>query len=69
MVTDACQTRHGVGLNKTVDCHETASASSGRMKHHRAASEREPPGHYAQLGLCEMFLSLGDDLLGWLEQP
>jgi hypothetical protein len=46
----------------------TALASSGTMKHRRAASEREPPGHYAQLRLCEMFLSLVEDLLGSLEQ-
>jgi hypothetical protein len=46
----------------------TASASSGTMKHRRTASEREPPGHYVQLRLCEMFLSLRGDLLGSLEQ-
>jgi hypothetical protein len=43
------------------------------MKHHQAASEREPqgreqPGHYAQLPLCEMALSLRDYLPGSLEQ-
>jgi hypothetical protein len=42
------------------------------MKHHRAASEREPqgreqPGHYAQLPLCEMTLSLREHLPGLLE--
>jgi len=68
MVTNASQTRHGVGLNKTVYCHMTASASSGTMKHRGAAWEREPPGHCAQLRLCEVFLSLREDLLGSLEQ-
>jgi len=38
------------------------------MKHRRAASEREQPGHYVQLRLCEMPLSLRDFLLGSLEQ-
>jgi hypothetical protein len=46
----------------------TASASSGTMKYCRAASEREQPGHCVQLRLCEMFLSLREDLPGWLEQ-
>jgi hypothetical protein len=68
MVTNASQTRNGVGLNKTVYCRLSASALSGTMKHRRAASEREPPGHYAQLRLCEMFLSLPEHLLGSLEQ-
>jgi hypothetical protein len=44
-VTNASQTRESVGLNKTVYCRMTASASSGTMKHRRAASEHEPPGH------------------------
>jgi hypothetical protein len=68
MVTNASQTRNGVGLNKTVYCHVTASASNGTMKHRRAASEREPPGRYVQLRLCEMPLSLREDLLDLLEQ-
>jgi len=68
MVTDACQTRNGVGLNKTVYCRMTASASNETMKHRRAASEREPPGHCVQLRLCEIPLPLRDYLLGSLEQ-
>jgi len=68
MVTNACQTRHGVGLNKTVYCRVTASALSGTMKHRRAASEREPPGHCVQLRLCEIPLPLRELLLGSLEQ-
>ena len=68
MVTNASQTRNGVGLNKTVYCRVTASASSGTMKHRRGASEREPPGDYVQLRLCEMPLSLREHLLGSLEQ-
>lgn len=73
METDAFQTRESVGLNKPVYWRATASASSGTMKHHRAASEREPPGreqpgHCVQLRLCEMALSLHDYLLGLLEQ-
>jgi hypothetical protein len=46
----------------------TASVSTGTMKHRRAASEREPPGHCVQLRLCEMPLSLRERLLGSLEQ-
>jgi len=46
----------------------TASASSGTMKHRRAASERGQPGRCAQLRLCEMFLSLREHFLGSLEQ-
>jgi hypothetical protein len=38
------------------------------MKHRRAASEREPPGHYVQLRLCEIPLPLREHLLGSLEQ-
>jgi len=38
------------------------------MKHRRAASEHEPPGHCVQLRLCEMALRLRDYLLGSLEQ-
>jgi len=73
MLVDACQTKNGVGLNKTVYCLVTASALSGTMKHRRAASEREPPGreqpgHCVRLRLCEMALSLRDYLLGSLEQ-
>ena len=73
MVTNACQTRESVGLNKTVYRLVTASASNGTMKHRRAASEREPPGHYVQLPLCEMPLceiprSLRERFLGSLEQ-
>jgi hypothetical protein len=68
MMTNACQTRNCVGLNKTVCCHATASASSGTMKHGRAASEREPPEHCVRLRLCEMPLSLRENLLGSLEQ-
>ena len=67
MVTNASQTRESVGLNKTVYCLVIASALSGTMKHRRAASEREPPGHCAQLGLCEMSPSLPEHLLGSLE--
>ena len=68
MVTNASQTRKSVGLNKTVCCRVTASASSGTMKHRRDASEREPPGHCVRLRLCEMPLSLRENLLGSLEQ-
>ena len=68
MVTNASQTRESVGLNKTVYCHVTVAASSGTMKHRRAASEREPPGRCVQLRLCEVFLSLREDLPGSLEQ-
>jgi hypothetical protein len=68
MVTNACQTRESVGLNKTVYCRVTASASSGTMKHRRAASEREPPARCVQLRLCEMPLSLREHLLDLLEQ-
>jgi hypothetical protein len=57
MVTDASQTRESVGLNKPVYCRVTASASSGTMKHRRAALEREPPAHCVHLRLCEMHLS------------
>jgi hypothetical protein len=45
MVTNASQTSESVGLNKTVYCRMTASASSGTMKHRRAASEHELPEH------------------------
>jgi hypothetical protein len=45
----------------------TAAASSGTMKHRRAASEREP-GHCVQLRLCEVPLSLREHFLGSLEQ-
>jgi hypothetical protein len=68
MVTNASQTRNSVGLNKTVYCRVAASALSGTMKHRRAASEREPPGHRVQLRLGEMFLSRREHLLGSLEQ-
>ena len=68
MVTNASQTRESVGLNKTVYCRMTASASSGTMKHRRAASEREQAEHYAQLHLREMPLSLREHLLDLLEQ-
>jgi hypothetical protein len=68
MVTDACQTRESVGLNKTVYCRVTVSASSGTMKHRRIASEPEPPEHYVQLRLCEMPLSLREHPLDLLEQ-
>jgi hypothetical protein len=68
MVTNAFQTRESVGLNKPVYCRVTASASSGTMKHLRAASEREPPGHCVRLRLCEIPLSLREYLLGLLEQ-
>jgi len=68
MVTNASRTRESVGLNKTVYCRVTASASSETMKHRRAASEREPPGHYVQLHLCEIPLSPREHLLGSLEQ-
>ncbi len=68
MVTNASQARENVGLNKPVYSLVTASASSGTMKHRRAASEREPPGHCVQLRLCEMPLSLRENLPGSLEQ-
>jgi hypothetical protein len=68
MVTNATQTRNCVGLNKPVYWRATAAASSGTMKHRRAASEREPPGHYVQLRLREMPLLLSKHLLGLLEQ-
>jgi hypothetical protein len=68
MVTNACQTRNGVGLNKMVYCRVNASALSGTMKHRRAAWEREPPGHCVQLRLCEIPLSLREHFLGSLEQ-
>jgi len=58
MVTNAFQPRASVGLNKTVYYPVTASASSGTIKHRRAALEREPPGHCVQLRLCEILLSL-----------
>jgi hypothetical protein len=68
MVTNASRTRESAGLNKTVYCHLTASASSGTMKHRRAASEREQPGRCVQLHLREMRLSLREHLLDLLEQ-
>ena len=69
MAMNACQTRNGVDLNKTVYCLVTASALSGTMKHRRAASEREPPGRSVQRPLYEKFLSLREHLhLGLLEQ-
>ena len=67
-MTNACQMRDSVGLNKTVYCPVTASASTGMMKHHPAASERELPGRYAQLALREMPLSLREYLQDLLEQ-
>jgi hypothetical protein len=73
MVTNAFQTRKSVDLNKPVYWRAIASASSGTMKHHQAASEpespgREQPGHCVRLRLCEMALPLRDYLLGSLEQ-
>ena len=73
MVTNASQTRESVGLNKPAYCRVTASASSGTMKHRRAASEREPPeheqpGHCVQLRPCEMLLSPAENFLDSLEQ-
>jgi hypothetical protein len=68
MVTNASQTRENVGLNKPVYCSVTTSASSGTMKHRRAASERQPPGQCVQLRLCELSLSLREYLLDLLEQ-
>jgi hypothetical protein len=68
MVTNASQTRKGVGVNKTVYCRVTASALSGTTKHRQAASGREPPGHCVQLRLCEIPLPLREHLLGSLEQ-
>jgi hypothetical protein len=68
MVTNASRTTESVGLNKTVYCHLTASASIETMKHRRAASERERPGHCVQLHLREMSLSLREHLLDSLEQ-
>jgi len=62
MVTNASQTRQSVGLNKTVYCRMIASASTGTMKHRRAASERERPGHHAQLCLREQILDLLEQL-------
>jgi hypothetical protein len=57
-----------VGLNKPVYCPVTTSASSGTMKHRRAASEREPSEHWMQLRLSEKHLSLREQLLDLLEQ-
>jgi hypothetical protein len=68
MVTNASRTKENVGLNKTVYRRMTASASSGTMKHRRAASERELPEHCAQLRLCEILLPLREHFLGSLEQ-
>jgi hypothetical protein len=68
MVTNAFRTKNWVGLNKTVYCRMTASASTGTMKHRRAASERARPGHCVQLHLREMPLSLREHLLDLLEQ-
>jgi hypothetical protein len=68
MVTNVSQTRESVGLNKTVYCRMTASASSETMKHRLAASEHEPPGHCVKLALREMRLSRREQLLGSLEQ-
>jgi hypothetical protein len=56
MVTHAFRTRESVGLNKPVYCLVTASAPNGTMKHRPVAPERETPGHYVQLRLCEMAL-------------
>jgi len=68
MVTNASQTRNSVGLDKTVYCRMTASASTRTMKHHWAASGREPPGRCVQLRLCQLSLSLREYLLDLLEQ-
>jgi len=68
MVMNASQMRNGVGLNKRVYCRMTASVSTESMKHRRAASEREPPGHCVQLRLCETPLSLREHFPGSLEQ-
>jgi len=68
MVTNASQTRKGVGLNKTVYGRMTAWALSGTMEHYRAASEREPPGHCEQPRLCEIRPPLCEHFLGLLEQ-
>jgi hypothetical protein len=57
-----------VGLNRTTYHHVTASASSETMKHRRAASAREQQGHYVQLSLREMPLSLREHFPGSLEQ-
>jgi hypothetical protein len=46
----------------------TASASTRTMKHHWAASGREPPGRCVQLRLCQLSLSLREYLLDLLEQ-
>jgi hypothetical protein len=67
-VMNASQTREGAGLNRTVYCLVTALAASGTMEHRRAASEREPPGHFAQLRLSESPLSLREHLLDSLGQ-
>ncbi len=63
MVTNAFQTRNSVGLNKAVYCRVLASASSGRMKNRRPASERERPEHYVQLRVREIPLCLRENLL------
>jgi hypothetical protein len=68
MVTNASQTREIVGLNKPVYRPVTTSASSGTMKHRRAASEPESPSDYVQLRCCEMRLSLRERFLDLLEQ-
>jgi hypothetical protein len=68
MVTNGSRMTESVGLNKSVYCPVTESASSGTMKHRRTASGREPPGHYVQLRLCELSLSLREYLVDLLEQ-
>jgi hypothetical protein len=68
MVTNASQRVENVGLDKPVYCPVTTSASSGTMKHCRAASEPESPSHYVQLRCCEMPLSLRERFLDLLEQ-
>ena len=39
-----------------------------QLRRRRAAPEREPPGHCVWLSLCEMPLSLRENLPGSLEQ-
>jgi len=49
-------------------CRMTLLASSGTMKHRRAASGREPAGHCVQLRRRQLSLSLREYLLDLLEQ-
>jgi hypothetical protein len=63
MVTNAFQTTSSVAPSKLVYCRTFARAPDGRMRHRRAASERERPGHCVQLRLREIPLCLREYLL------